>query len=204
MAPMGEWERFFNGHAPIYMKNVWTKNTVEEVDFILKELALKPGASILDMGCGTGRHSIELAKRGYNVTGVDISSGMLAEADKTAKEAKVKVEWVHANATQFKSTKRFDGAICLCEGAFSLLSSGDKPIKYELTILQNIYAGLKPGAKLILNALNGYGIARRSTQKDIEEEKFDPIALTEISTVDWDTPEGKKSVQENADIRQWS
>jgi hypothetical protein len=120
---------------------------------------------------------------------------MLAEADKTAKEAKAKVEWVYANATRFKSTKKFDGAICLCEGAFSLLSSGDKPIKYELAILQHIYSALKPGAKLILNALNGYKKARRFAQNDIEEGKFDPITMTEIFTTDWDTSEGKKSVQ---------
>jgi cyclopropane fatty-acyl-phospholipid synthase-like methyltransferase len=195
MGPKQEWEQFFDGHAPIYMKNVWTRNTVKEIDFILEELKLEPGTSILDIGCGTGRHSIELAKRGYKVTGVDISSGMLAEADKAAKEANVKVEWIHTNATQFKSKARFDGAICLCEGAFSLLSSGDQPIQFELAILRNIYAALKPRAKLILNAINGYAKARKVTQKDVEEGKFDPVSNTEAFTMDWDTPEGKKSVQ---------
>ncbi len=56
-----EWEKFFDEHAPQYMNEVFTKNTVEEVTFILEELKLNSGSSILDIGCGTGRHSVELA-----------------------------------------------------------------------------------------------------------------------------------------------
>ncbi|UEC43101.1 MAG: hypothetical protein METHAR1v1_1080006 [Methanothrix sp.] len=56
---MGE---FFDAHAPIYYDNVFTKNTLQEVDFLIEELALPPAGSILDVGCGTGRHSIELAQ----------------------------------------------------------------------------------------------------------------------------------------------
>lgn len=88
MIRKNEWEEFFDGHAPVYMDNSFTKNTMKEVDFILDELNLPPGCCILDMGCGTGRHSIELARRGYQVIGVDISSGMLTEAKKAAREAR--------------------------------------------------------------------------------------------------------------------
>ena len=56
------------------MDNSFTKNTVAEVDFVLEELSLPPGSRILDVGCGTGRHAVELARRGYQITGVDISS----------------------------------------------------------------------------------------------------------------------------------
>jgi len=57
-----DWERFFDGHAPVYMDNSFTSNTVQEVDFILKELKLPLRSCILDMGCETGRHAVELAK----------------------------------------------------------------------------------------------------------------------------------------------
>ena len=87
MTRRNEWEEFFDGHAPVYMDNSFTKNTVAEVDFVLEELGLPRGSRILDVGCGTGRHAVELARRGYWVTGVDISSGMLAEAEKVAREA---------------------------------------------------------------------------------------------------------------------
>ncbi len=74
------WETFFDAHAPVYEDNAFTKNTLPEVDFLIEELALPQGGSILDVGCGTGRHSIELARRGYSVTGLDLSREMLARA----------------------------------------------------------------------------------------------------------------------------
>ncbi len=84
MPGKADWEKFFDGHAPVYMDNCFTQNTINEVDFLVEELRLKPGATILDVGCGTGRHSVELARRGFAVTGVDLSDGMLAEARKHA------------------------------------------------------------------------------------------------------------------------
>lgn len=80
MPEPNEWIEFFNNHAPKYKDEVFVKNTEAEIEFVIEELKLPPGHRILDMGCGTGRHSIELAKRGYKITGVDWSSGMLGEA----------------------------------------------------------------------------------------------------------------------------
>ena len=194
MTRRNEWEEFFDGHAPVYMDNSFTKNTVEEVDFVLEELSPPPGSRILDVGCGAGRHAVELARRGYRVTGVDISAGMLAEAEKAAREADVEVELIHADATQFTSDKLFDAAICLCEGAFSLLGSEDDPIEHDLAVLRNIHAALKPGARFILTAPNACRLIRQATQEDVENGRFDPITMVEVFTVEWDTPEGKKSL----------
>ena len=110
------WQKFFNLHAPAYENNEFTKNTLQEVDFLIEELGLAAGASVLDVGCGTGRHAIELAKRGYRVTGVDLSAGMLAEAKNKAKAAGVSVNWIHSDAACFSLDGQFDVAICLCEG----------------------------------------------------------------------------------------
>ncbi len=194
MTRRNEWEEFFDGHAPVYMDNSFTKNTVEEVDFVLEELRLPAGSRILDVGCGTGRHAVELARRGYQVTGVDISSGMLAEAEKAAREADVEVELIHADATRFTSGKLFDAALCLCEGAFSLLGSEDDPIEHDLAILRNIHAALKPGAGFILTAPNACRMIRQATQEDVEKGRFDPLTMIEVFTVEWDTPQGKKSL----------
>lgn len=60
MSTRNEWERCFGAHAPCYMQSVFTRDTVAEADFLVGELGLVPGCAILDVGCGTGRHSIEL------------------------------------------------------------------------------------------------------------------------------------------------
>ena len=175
------WEAFFDAHAPVYEENVFTKNTVREVDFLLEELSLQPGDSILDVGCGTGRHSIELAKRGYDVTGLDLSSEMLARAADAAIAAGVSVDWIHADATQFILPRKYNGAICLCEGAFGLLGQGDDPIDQPQSILCNISRSLKPQAKTVLTVLNATAMLRRHTNEDIARGRFDPLTLVESS-----------------------
>ena len=175
------WERFFDAHAPIYEDNVFTKNTVQEVDFLLEELDLQPGGSIFDVGCGTGRHSIELAKRGYAVTGLDLSSEMLARAAIAAKAADVQVQWLHSDATQFSFPGRYDAAVCLCEGAFGLLGQGDDPIDQPLSILCNISRSLKPQAKAVLTVLNATAMLRKYQNKDVVEGRFDPLTMVQSS-----------------------
>lgn len=191
---MNNWQTFFDHHAPQYMDNIFTKNTLAEVDFLITELNLPPGSAILDMGCGTGRHSVELARRGYRMTGVDLSTGMLAEAAKAAQAAGVTVEWVQSDARTFASAPRFDAAICLCEGAFGLVGTGEDPEAHDPAILQRIYAALKPGALFILTALNGLRSIREFTPEDVEAGRFDPLTLVVTYDMEVDTPQGLQDV----------
>lgn len=181
MTEKSTWEAFFDAHAPIYEDNVFTRNTIPEVDFLLEELSLQPGGSILDVGCGTGRHAIELARRGYSVTGLDLSSEMLARAASAAKTAEVRVEWIHSDATTFSSPRRFDAAVCLCEGAFGLLGPGDDPIEQPLSILRNVSRSLKPRAKALFTVLNAAAMLRKYQNKDVAEGRFDPLSMVESS-----------------------
>ncbi len=189
-----EYKIFFNHHAPQYMENVFTRNTAEEVKFIAEELALPPGSEILDVGCGTGRHSVELAKKGYRMTGVDISSGMLNVARKTAEESSVELNLIEQDVFYFQSDKKFDAAISLCEGALGLIGLKDNPIERDLIVLQNINRALKPKARFIMTVLNGLKKVRQYTKKDIEDGTFDPINLIEIFEMEYDTPDGKKKI----------
>jgi SAM-dependent methyltransferase len=175
------WERFFDAHAPVYMDNVFTKNTIREVDFLLEELALQQGSSILDVGCGTGRHSIELAKRGYAVTGLDLSAEMLAQAEQGAKMAGVKVNWIRSDATRFSLAEKYDAVICLCEGSLGLLAQTDDPIDQPLAILRNISRSLKPQARALLTVLNGAAMIRKHTNDDVRKGRFDPLQMVESS-----------------------
>ncbi|MBP7828363.1 MAG: methyltransferase domain-containing protein [Kiritimatiellae bacterium] len=175
------WAAFFNGHAPLYDGNCFTQNTPYEVQFLVRELGLKPGMSILDLGCGTGRHAVELARLGFRVTGVDLSAGMLAQARAKAAAAGVDATWIQEDATRFSAGESFDAAICLCEGAFGLLGAGDDALAQPAAILRNVAAALKPGAPCLFTVLNGYRMARRHRQEDVASGEFDPLSLTETT-----------------------
>ncbi|MDF1501153.1 MAG: class I SAM-dependent methyltransferase [Anaerolineales bacterium] len=168
------WKIFFDQHAPEYMQEVFTKNTTEEIEFLLEELSLPVGSHILDVGCGTGRHAVELARHGFRVTGVDLSSGMLEEARKAAELAGVSVNWIQSDATMMQLEEPADGVICLCEGAFGLIGTPGEVLTHERAILQAIHRSMKPGAKLILNAPNGLAIIRAATTEQLKREHSIP------------------------------
>jgi cyclopropane fatty-acyl-phospholipid synthase-like methyltransferase len=190
-----EWEEFFDNHAAVYMKNEFTRNTIQEVDFIIDELHLKPPAAILDIGCGTGRHAIELARRGFEVTGIDLSAGMLKQARIAAREAGVRLDLNQCDAAEFESSTAFDAAICLCEGAFSLLGQQDDPLGRDTEILRRIYKALKDGSGIVLTALSGLKKIRQHDMEAILSGRFDPYNIVETMRAEYETDSGMKSVE---------
>lgn len=179
-----EWKNFFDQIAPEYDSEVFTRNTLAEVDFLLEELGLESGASILDIGCGTGRHDIELAHRGFKVTGVDISSGMLAQARKKASEAGVEVEFVECAAQDFKPTRHFDAAICLCEGALCLFAEEDDIWAKDMAVFANIAEALPPGAPFLITVLSAFRMIRGHSDEDVAAGNVDLFTLTTKSRIE--------------------
>jgi 2-polyprenyl-3-methyl-5-hydroxy-6-metoxy-1,4-benzoquinol methylase len=185
-----EWKAFFEGQAATYEENAFTQHTKPEVDFFLSLYALPTKCSILDIGCGTGRHSIELARRGYRVTGLDLSSAMLDIARANAQAAGVELTWIEADATDFKLDEKFDAAICLCEGGVGLIERGEDAEQHDFSIFRNIAACLKPGAPFLLTAMNGYAIIRQMKDELIAEGRFDPATMIASYDDVWDLPGG--------------
>lgn len=186
---MKQWyEELFTNYAQKYDEENFTKGTLGEVDFIEKEIGFDKTVSILDIGCGTGRHSIELARRGYKVVGIDLSGSQLERAKRKALEAEVNVEFLKKDARDFNFENKFDLAIMICEGAFSLMETDE--MNYR--ILKNAYNSIKPGGKFIFTALNAlfplYHSVKDFLNKDSENvvtsgNNFDLMTLREDSEV---------------------
>lgn len=132
-----------------YLRYSFTKGTVNEIDFIVSQLGLQPGARILDVGCGPGRHSHELARRGFLVHGIDISQAFIDLATADAVDGS-SFERMDARAMTFDN--EFDVAICLCQGAFGLMTAGG----HDIDVLTGIRRALKLTGTLALSAFNAY------------------------------------------------
>ena len=149
---MKQWyEEMFENYAETYEKEPFVKGTLGEVDFIEQLIDHDKNIMILDIGCGTGRHSIELAKRGYSVTGVDLSEAQLRKAREKAEKEKVDVRFIKADARELSFHNEFDLVIMLCEGAFSLMETDE--MNFE--ILKNAKNALNDGGTFLFNTLNG-------------------------------------------------
>lgn len=144
------YEQLFENYAQTYDKEIFTQGTLQEVDFLEKEIGSNKNISILDVGCGTGRHSIELAKRGYKVTGIDLSNDQLKAASQKAKGANVNVNFLQMDARNIWLTEKFDLAIMLCEGGFPLMETDGE----NFEILKNVISNLNPGGKFIFTTLS--------------------------------------------------
>lgn len=145
------YESLFENYGRKYEGECYVHGTVGECDFIGRELAFDKSKRILDIGCGTGRHAVELAGRGYCVTGIDLSESMLAVAREKAAAAGVSVDFRRCDARDLPFKAEFDAAILLCGGAFPLMETDE--MNYQ--ILQNAARALKPHGTFILTTLNG-------------------------------------------------
>jgi len=118
---MKQWyEKLFDNYGNQYDKESFTQGTIGECDFIEKELNYDRSLKIMDIGCGTGRHTIELTKRGYFVTGIDLSESQLDKAREKAEKLDLKIDFLKHDARNLPFENQFDAAAMLCEGGFPL------------------------------------------------------------------------------------
>lgn len=195
---MKQWyEELFENYSRTYNNESYVQGTIGEVDFIEKEINYDKSKKILDIGCGTGRHSIELAKRGYGVTGIDLSENQLESAKEKAKKEGVSVSFIKKDARHFNFNGQFDLAIMICEGAFSLMETDEM----NFMILQNAYNSLKPGGKFIFTTLNGLFplfhsvkdfINKNANEGNSVENTFDLMTFRDHSTFEMTDDDGNK------------
>ena len=145
------YESLFENYGQKYDNENFTQGIVGECDFIEKEINNDNSLKILDVGCGTGRHAIELSNRGYIVTGIDLSETQLARARQKAESHNLKIDFQKQDARNLPFIDEFDVAIMLCEGGFPLMETDE--MNYE--ILKCVTKSLRDHGKIIFTTLNG-------------------------------------------------
>lgn len=178
---MTQWyEALFENYGLKYDNEVFTQGTLGECDFIESEINYNKQAKILDIGCGTGRHSIELAKRGYNITGIDLSESQLKRAREKAAEQNLNIEFHNHDARNLPFSEEFDLAIMLCEGGFPLMETDEM----NFSILQNAAKSLKKSGTLIFTTLNGLFPLFHSVKDFLESQHQEGNASYDKNTFD--------------------
>ncbi|MCE5256838.1 MAG: class I SAM-dependent methyltransferase [Spirochaetaceae bacterium] len=161
-----EWfknEDFWLTYAPLmFDEGAWAE-VPEVIDGIVRLTGIKSGAKVLDLCCGVGRHSLDMALRGYEVTGIDITKSYLDAAKETANAMSVKADFIRADAREFSRPGHFD----LCMNLFT--SFGYFSTKeMDIEMLSLCAHNLAPGGCLILETI-GKEIAVRDF---VECEEF--------------------------------
>lgn len=148
----------------------------EDVRSLIRLLRVRRGARILDVPCGYGRHAVELARRGFSVTGVDISSALLAQARKTAGQAGVRVEFRRGDMRRLAYRRQFDAVLNLFT-SFGYFGDAD-----DLRVLRNFHRALRPRGWLVLHLINRDWLVRH--YQPHARSRMGDFVVTERSRLD--------------------
>jgi SAM-dependent methyltransferase len=152
----------------------------QEVEQILSLLKLQPGASICDLCCGPGRHSLELGRLGYRVTGVDRTALYIEESKKKADEQQLNIRFVHEDMRRFCEPNAFDTVINVLTSFGYFEDAAD-----DKRVLENVYKSLKDGGKFLIDIMGKEVLARIFQEKRWRDE--DGVIILEEAKVseDW-------------------
>jgi SAM-dependent methyltransferase len=154
----------------------------EQVEAVLVLAGVEPGAMILDLPCGVGRHSLELARRGFRVTGVDRTAAYLQIARDRAAAAGLDLELIQADMREFVRPEAFDAALNL----FTSFGYFDNPAE-DRRVAENLCRSLKPGGVLVMEMMGKEVLARIFAPRDWQE-----------------LPDGSFYLQERQVARDWT
>ena len=145
--PDNWYENFFHGiNCEIWEKVISPEWTDAEVNFLIDELQIKSGDHVLDIPCGAGRHSIELARRGLNLTGIDISKEFVAKLREKVKRENLPIQVLRENILKVKINGPFGGAYCLGN------SFGYFDMEGVKTFVAKVSACLRAGGRFVINS----------------------------------------------------
>jgi SAM-dependent methyltransferase len=185
MEVVANWyDGFFEGeYLDLVVPGIEAERTLREVDFVVEKLELEPGARVLDVACGHGRHSLELARRGFRVVGVDLSPRSLERAREAARGEGLDVEFVHSDMRELDFEDEFDAAINLFT-SFGYFESDDE----DRRVVERVARALWPGGRFVVDMNNVLSLAGRY-QLRLWDEVAEGVLL--LQEHDWDVVAGR-------------
>lgn len=169
------WKILFDqNYLDLYFAELTSERTSREVDFIVEAFGLKTSDKILDLACGHGRHSIELAKRGFSVIGLDYSELFLKKAEVDAKLAGVKVKFLKGDMRNLPFHDEFDVVLMLFTAFGYFDDTGN-----NLTLSQ-IAKALKPNGRFLLDVRRGEAVIVRFNKAGKKEENTGLLKMPEL------------------------
>lgn len=147
--PESEWHReIFTEDFFRTLPRNFHKQTVREAEFVIDRLGVEPGARLLDLCCGFGRHTMELARRGFEVVGLDLAMPLLQKALNEAQRRSLSIKFVHGDMRELNFQGVFDG-IFNVQTSFGYFTD-----KTNFKVLQGIRRALKPGGRFFVETIN--------------------------------------------------
>jgi SAM-dependent methyltransferase len=196
------WELF----EPILFNQQRQSNARAEVEKVIRLLKMRGRERILDLACGTGRHSLELARRGYDVVGVDRTPSFIEKAKGEAEKDNLEVEFVVEDMREYCRPNRFDIVMNLF-GSFGYFEDPDD----DRQVVRNMYASLRSGGKFLIETAGKEILAREFQERDWSEDG-DTLILAErkpqqnwrrIQTR-WIVIKGDQRVEHTVSVRSYS
>jgi len=148
-------DEFWATFAPVMFGEDRWAAVPYETDQIIARLGLQPGDDILDLCCGPGRHSLEMARRGLNVTGVDRTVSYLAQARQQARLEGLDIDFIHGDMRHFLRPAAYHGAIMM----FTSFGYFEDPAE-NLAVIQNVHASLMNAGALMIEMMGKEVLAR--------------------------------------------
>jgi SAM-dependent methyltransferase len=171
--PWHEQDSFWEGTAPfLFGEDRWA-DAAGQVEDAISLLEISAGARVLDLCCGLGRHSLEFARRGFLVTGVDRTAAYLARAREQAGKEGLDVEFVEDDMRTFRRSESFDAVVSFFT-SFGYFENAED----DRQVVTNVHGSLCSGGAFLLDVI-GKEVLARVFQERTWGQEGDTIVLQE-------------------------